>query len=261
MKDVYFTVVVAVLTATSITLYGVRLARRGASRTERVAQIGGGTRLLGRELVEMGYWAMSPLARACVALGVSANGVTWFALVVGVGAGVALGFGLFGLAALLALVCGVCDVLDGQVARLTGTSSPAGEILDAAVDRVTELCFLGGLVVFYRDAWAAQVMTLAALGASFMVSYATAKAEALDVPPPRGPMRRHERGTYLIVGAGLTSFFGPAIAARWPDAPPAVPELVAVAVIAVVGTYSAVLRLTRTAALVRARPAPRPGAR
>jgi hypothetical protein len=39
---------------------------------------------------------------------------------------------------------------------------------------------------------------------SFMVSYSTAKAEALHVSPPRGNMRRTERALYLTLGAILT---------------------------------------------------------
>jgi len=242
MKDVYFTFVLAALTATAIGTYTVHVVRRGTARSERVERVGGSA-LLGREVVEMGYWAMSPLSRACIALGITPNGLTWIAFFLGAGAGVALGFGMFGLGALLATFCVICDVLDGQVARLTDTSSDSGEVLDASVDRYTEFFYIGGLVVFYRaEAWV-MLVALAALAASFMVSYATAKAEALDVPPPRGPMRRHERSAYLITGAGLTSFLAPTIASHWPAVPPSLPEVVALAAIALAGNYSAVLRL------------------
>jgi len=37
-----------------------------------------------------------------------------------------------------------------------------------------------------------------ALLASFMISYASAKAEALSVTTPRGLMRRHERAVFSI---------------------------------------------------------------
>ena len=252
MKDVYFTLILAALTATAIVTYTVHAVRRGTSRSDRVERVGGSA-LLGREVVEMGYWAMSPLARGAAALGITPNGLTWLALFFGAGAGVALGFGWFGLGALLALFCVVCDVLDGQVARLTDSSSDSGEVLDASVDRYTEFFYIAGLIVYYRtEAWLVLV-ALAALAASFMVSYATAKAEALGVPPPRGPMRRHERGAYLITGAGLTSLLAPTIAAHWPSLPPSLPEVVALAVIALAGNYSAVLRLYRTARALRER--------
>jgi phosphatidylglycerophosphate synthase len=253
MQDVYFTWVLAAMTASSVVAYGAKVVRHGWSKSERIDQLGGGSALLGRQLVELGYNAMTPLAKIFIALGFTANGVTWLALLLGVGAGVAAGTTWIGLAALLSTWSVVCDVLDGQVARLTNTSSDTGEILDAAVDRYTEFAFIGGLVIMYRNIWWCQALALAALCACFMVSYATAKAEALGVKPPRGPMRRHERGAYLITAAGLSSFFNDTIHARWPDFPPCTPIVVALSVIAVAGNYSAVMRLTKTAALVKAR--------
>jgi CDP-diacylglycerol--glycerol-3-phosphate 3-phosphatidyltransferase len=253
MKDVYFTIIVAIMTAAAVLSYGVHVVRRGWARSARIDQLGGGSALLGRQIVEMGYFAMTPLARVCMAVGLTANGVTWVALVLGLGAGVACGFGWMGLAGLLSLWCVIFDVLDGQVARLTNTMSDSGEVLDAAVDRYTELAFVGGLIVMYREIWWVQLIALGALCACFMVSYATAKAEALQVKPPRGPMRRHERGAYLITAAGLASFFDPTIHAHWPDLPPAMPMVVALAIIAIAGNYSAVLRLYKTAGLVKAR--------
>ncbi len=253
MTDVYFTLVMAAMTAAAVATYGVHVARRGWSRSARIDQLGGGSALLGRQIVEMGYFAMTPLARVCIALGLTANGVTWCAFLLGVGAGVAAGSGWLGLAGLLSLWSVIFDVLDGQVARLTNTMSDSGEVLDAAVDRYTEFAFIGGLIIFYRELWWAQAIALAALCACFMVSYATAKAEALGVKPPRGPMRRHERGAYLITAAGASSFFDPMIAARWPDLPAATPMVIALAIVALAGNYSAVLRLYKTAGLVKTR--------
>jgi phosphatidylglycerophosphate synthase len=253
MKDVYFTVVVAIMTATAVTSYGVHVVRRGWARSARIDQLGGGSALLGRQIVEMGYFAMTPLARVCIAVGLTANGVTWAALVLGFAAGISAGLGWIGLAGLLSLWSVIFDVLDGQVARLTKTSSDGGEILDASVDRYTEFAFVAGLVVMYRELWWVQLIALAALCACFMVSYATAKAEALGVKPPRGPMRRHERSAYLIFAANFSTLVDGWIVARWPDLPPAFPVVVALSIIAIAGNYSAVLRLYKTAGLVKAR--------
>jgi phosphatidylglycerophosphate synthase len=253
VKDVYFTLVLAAMTAAGVLTYGVHVVRHGWSKSARVDQLGGGSALLGRQIVEMGYFAMTPMARLFIALGFTANGVTWLALILGVGAGVAAGTGWIGLAAFLSVWSVICDVLDGQVARLTNTSSDTGEILDAAADRYTEFAFMGGLVVLYRDLWWVQAIALAALCGSIMVSYATAKAEALQVKPPRGPMRRHERAAYLITAAGLSSFLNDTFYARWPELPTCFPMVIALAIIAVAANYSAVMRLVKTAALVKGR--------
>jgi hypothetical protein len=106
-------------------------------------------------------------------------------------------------------------------------------------------------VLCFREDLRWTALSLAALLAAFMVSYATAKAEALKVPPPRGPMRRHERATYLISGVGFTSMLGPLIAGAWPQLPVETPLLAGLFAVAVAGNYSAVLRLVRTGIALR----------
>src|SRR5580700_6914384 len=100
---------VLVLVATA---YGLRVATRGVARSERVGRIGG-TALVGQQLMESTYWVLEPVVRVFASLGVTANGLTWSALVLGLGAGVALAFGWFGLACLLATCSTFCDILDG----------------------------------------------------------------------------------------------------------------------------------------------------
>ena len=246
VHDAYYTYTVVGLLALGGVMYGVRVALRGAARSERVARIGG-TALVGQELMDYTYWALSPFVRGLAALGVTPNALTWAALVLGLGGGVALGDGRFGLASMLATLSSCGDILDGQVARLTKTGSSRGELLDAVVDRYTELAFLGGLLVYFRFSVPFMVLTLAALIASFMISYASAKAEALQVSPPRGLMRRHERGVYLIGGAGFTAMFGDWLVARWGDLPWETPMLVGLAMVAVVGNIAAILRFVRIA--------------
>lgn len=225
-------------------MYAVRVAARGVARSERVGQIGG-TALVGQGVMDWTYWAVEPVVKALVWLGITANGLTWSALVFGVGAGVALAFGNFGLATLLSTMSTIGDILDGQVARLTNTGSDKGELLDAAIDRYTEFAFIGGLIIYYRDSVWQLSIAMAALLASFMISYASAKAEALQVKPPRGLMRRHERATYLIVGAGFTSMFGGYLQNAWSELPISTFQLVALLAVGVIGNGAAVLRLVR----------------
>jgi CDP-diacylglycerol--glycerol-3-phosphate 3-phosphatidyltransferase len=246
--DVYFCYATAALWAVALTLYGVRIAARGVFHSERVSKIGG-TALVGRSLMDATYWAIEPLVRGLAALGITPNGLTWSALVLGLGAGVALAFGWFGLATLLATMSTIGDILDGQVARLTNSGSDRGELLDAAVDRYTEFAFLAGLVIFLRTSEWQMALALAATLACFMVSYASAKAEALQVAPPRGLMRRHERATYLIAGIGLTPLVGPALVAR--GLPYVTTCLIALGAVALFGNLAAVLRLVRIGRALR----------
>ena len=244
VKDVYFTYSLAAFFGLAAVMYGVRLAITGAARSERVGRIGGNM-LVGREVMDWTYWALDPIVRGLAALGITANGLTWSALVFGTGAGVALAFGQWGLATLLATLSTICDILDGQVARMTKSGSNKGELLDAAIDRYTEFAFLGGLAIWFHDSEWRLVLVMFALLASFMISYTSAKAEAMQVTPPRGLMRRHERAVYLIVGIGLTSMLGDMLHDRFPSLPDHSFALVGLAMVAVVGNVSAVTRLVR----------------
>jgi len=246
--DVYFCYVTGGLWVVALTLYGLRIASRGVFHSERVSKIGG-TAMVGRGIMDATYWAIEPVVRGLAALGVTPNGLTWSALVLGFGAGAALAFGWFGLATMLATMSTIGDILDGQVARLTNTGSSRGELLDAAVDRYTEFAFLAGLALVLRASWWQMSLALGATLASFMVSYASAKAEALQVSPPRGLMRRHERGIYLIVGIGLVPLVGPTLVAH--GLPYVTPCLVSLGIVAVIGNLAAVLRFVRIGRALR----------
>jgi phosphatidylglycerophosphate synthase len=246
--DIYFCYITAGLWIIALTLYAFRIASRGVFHSERVSRIGG-TVLVGRGLMDATYWAIEPIVRGLAALGVTPNGLTWSALVLGVGAGVALALGWFGLATLLATLSTIGDILDGQVARLTNSGSNRGELLDAAVDRYTEFAFLAGLAFALRGSWWQLALALGAILASFMVSYASAKAEALQVSTPRGLMRRHERSIYLIGGIGFVPLVGPTLAAH--DLPYTLTCLVSLGVVAVIGNAAAVVRLVRIGRALR----------
>jgi CDP-diacylglycerol---glycerol-3-phosphate 3-phosphatidyltransferase len=244
MRDAYFAFALTGVFVATAVAYAVYAAVGSPPTSERVERAGG-TVLLGKPIMNAAYWAIDPLVRLLAALGISPNALTWASLGFGLGAGASLAVGWFGLACLLATCSTFCDVLDGQVARRLGISSDRGELLDAAIDRYTEIAFLGGLMVYLRTSVPLLVLALAALQACMMVSYATAKAEALHIPPPRGLMRRHERAAYLILGAGVTAMAGGSLAAHWPGLPPTSPQIASLAVVAVLGNIAAVQRLLR----------------
>ena len=255
MTDLFFALGLTMATLVIAVAYAGRVSRVGAARESRIERAGGSP-LLGKAAMEMGYWAMRPVARACVAIGLSANAVSWISLALAAAAGVALGVGAFGVAAVVSLASSACDALDGMIARDTGTASDSGEVLDAAIDRYAELFFFGGVVFHERLDPFAVVLTLAATAGAIMVSYSTAKAEALGVTAPRGAMRRQERAVYLVLGVALvpiavatcTRFGLPLWLGR-------APLFAALALVAIVGNVSAVRRLRAVAEDVR-KPAP-----
>jgi len=233
-------------------VYLVRSAIVGRRRTART-EADGGSLFLNKRTMEMVYWVLEPLIDFLAALHITPNMVTLFSLLPAAGAGVALAFGWFGLASVLAVMATFCDILDGLLARKTGVSSNAGEVIDAAVDRYGEMFFLGGLVYYYRTHDQVLFIVLAAIIGSFMVSYVTAKAEAMGVPAPRGAMRRGERAAYLIFGAAFTPL-AKAVFANSPSlAVHELPIILALTIVAVVSNISVLQRLGAIIEALRAK--------
>lgn len=231
--------------------YLIRILLKGQAHFERVDQQGSSV-FLGKCIMELGYWFFQPLARFLVLMHVTPNQISWASLVSGFFAGVALSVGHFGFGAVLAAFSGIFDSLDGLVARLTQQGSGAGEILDATVDRYSEFFFLGGLAFYYRLVPGLLLLCLVALMGAFMVSYSTAKAEALRIRLPKGMMRRPERAVYLTLGAALSPLTSP-----WWETDQAYPVAIgypmafAIALVAVAAHFSAIDRLRRVAKSVR----------
>jgi len=232
--------------------YLLRSALVGRRRHAR-SEADGGSVFLNKRTMEMVYWVLDPIIDFLAALHITPNMVTLFSLVPAAGAGVALGFGWFGLASVLAVMATFCDILDGLLARKTGVSSGAGEVIDAAVDRYGEMFFFGGLVYYYRSHDQVLFIVLAAIVGSFMVSYATAKAEAMGVAAPRGAMRRGERAAYLIFGAAFTPVAKALFANSASLALHECPIILAVTIVAVVSNISVVQRFSAINDLLRAK--------
>ena len=233
-------------------VYLLRSAIVGRRRTART-DADGGSVFLNKRTMEMVYWILEPIIDFLAALRITPNMVTLFSLVPAAGAGVALGFGWFGLASLLAVMATFCDILDGLLARKTGVSSGAGEVVDAAVDRYGEMFLFGGLVYYYRAHDQVLFIVLAAIVGSFMVSYVTAKAEAMGVPAPRGAMRRGERAAYLIFGSAFTPVSKAVFANSASLALHECPIILALSIVAVVSNISSVQRLIAVMESLRAK--------
>ncbi len=232
--------------------YAVRWALVGRVHHKRT-DADGGSLFLNKPTMEMVYWILDPLIDFIAALHITPNQVTLASLVPAAGAGVALGFGWFGLAGTLAILAAFGDIIDGLLARKTGLSSDAGEVVDAAVDRYGELFFFGGLVYYYRGHDQVLFIVLAALAGSFMISYATAKAEAMRVEAPRGAMRRGERAAYLLTGSTLTPICSTLFAGSPSLALRELPIIFSLTIVAVVANISVLQRLSAVAAALRAR--------
>jgi CDP-diacylglycerol---glycerol-3-phosphate 3-phosphatidyltransferase len=209
--------------------------------------------LVPRAVVHWVRGSLDLVAMMLVRVGLTANAVTISSLVLACLAAVLLGAAQLGPAAIAMVIASLGDALDGCVARRTGTASMGGALLDASVDRYEEFLFLGGLAVLLRASPNALVLVLTAMVGAFMVSYGSAKAEALGVAIPPSAMRRAERaGLPLQRSRPLSCIFladPPRTNPPWTER---LSLLIALAIIAVFGNVSAVRRLRHLARIAAA---------
>jgi CDP-diacylglycerol--glycerol-3-phosphate 3-phosphatidyltransferase len=251
--DLMNTLFLVGLAAVVALVYTFRSASRGRAHFDRVNR-DGGSPMLGKNMMEMAYWGLQPIGRFLVYVHITPNMLSWASFVFGLLSGVVLAVGHFGFGAIFATASALLDSLDGLVARMSNRASDAGEVLDAAIDRYAEFFFLAGLLIYYRDLPVLMVLVLAALIGSFMVSYSTAKAEALQVKPPRGSMRRPERAFYLTLGAVLSPISIPWLETRDTfSVHVGYPMVIALGIVAILSNFSAAERLWAISRSVRER--------
>ena len=153
---------------------------------------------------------LAPIGRGLAAIGVSANLITALGVALTL-IGSALLAQETSLAALIVLSAGsVADTLDGVVARAAGGGTRLGAFLDSTADRIADAAIFAAAAhvgASRADAvlfWA----SLAALSASFLVSYVRAKAESLGVSATVGPAPREARLVILLLGIAAWALLG-----------------------------------------------------
>lgn len=237
--------------ASCVLAYIIRILVKGRAHFDRVDRQGASS-LLSKDMMEGFYWCLQPIGKLLVFFKVTPNQISWASLFFGLLAGICLAFGHFGSGAVFGSISALFDSLDGMVARLSHVASDAGEVLDAAVDRYVEFFYLGGLVIYYREVPVLMILALLAFLGSFMVSYSSAKAEALHISPPKGNMRRPERALYLLIGAGLSPVTIPWFEkVRDFSIPIGHPMVAALCLVAVLANFSAIERFWFIAKAIR----------
>ena len=90
------------------------------------------------------------------------------------------------------------DMLDGQLARIKGSSGKYGAFLDSTMDRLGDAAIFGGITIwFMRTDHLLAVVSLFCLAGGMSVSYVKARAEGLGLNADVGIIERPER---LIIG-------------------------------------------------------------
>jgi CDP-diacylglycerol--glycerol-3-phosphate 3-phosphatidyltransferase len=153
---------------------------------------------------------LNPIVSVLASLGVSPMLVSIFGLVISVYGATVVARGSLFWGGVWLIVAGLCDVLDGSLARSQNAASRFGAFIDSTFDRISELAYYTGLIVYYvtrPQGYSTSLITLVCvvLGASFLISYARARLEGLGYECKVGWMERPERLVLLIAGLLLGS--------------------------------------------------------
>jgi len=148
---------------------------------------------------------IDPVARGLLRLHVPPDAVTIFGTVGAcVGALVFFPQGKFLVGVLVIVAFIFSDLLDGTMARMSGTSGPWGNFLDATLDRVADGAVFGGLLLWTlfsdQSPWVVAA-ALTTLVAGQVISYAKARAEAVGATANTGIAERAERLIIALVAA------------------------------------------------------------
>ena len=156
-----------------------------------------------------------PIALAFGRMGLTPNALTLLGFGISVVAAIAASQQAWIPAGLLVIFGGVFDLFDGALARATNTVSRLGAFLDSVFDRAGEAVLYLGIAM---GSLAGQfelgaILAVAAMGASFMVSYTRAKSESLGFTPGTGMASvgvapREVRLVLLTLGLLMTGALG-----------------------------------------------------
>jgi phosphatidylglycerophosphate synthase len=229
-------------------VFSVRSAIWGVKH-DREIEASGRSLLIGSYLRNYFSWLIRPLWWLVLASGISPNGVTVVATLAGCASGVAVALGRFALGGWLFILSGILDTLDGKLARVRHTVSPAGAAFDSLLDRYADGAVLFGLAIYFRNSWA-LVPALAAIFGTSMVPYVRAKAESFGVPMKEGLMQRPER----VFTLGVAVMFSPMVEAYFPTPGAHNPQRLAaigVVLLAVTSNMTALGRIARLLTALR----------
>ena len=155
-----------------------------------------------------------PGARFLHALKFTPNSVTLIGFAVCVVSAYLVGANMLLLGGIVFLLGGALDLFDGALARLTGSDSSFGALLDSVFDRLGEAALFVGLAVYALRAGFGErelllfiTVLLLALIFSQGVSYLRARGEGLGVFIRSGLMTRPERVVLLGVGLLIDQIF------------------------------------------------------
>lgn len=151
--------------------------------------------------------ALVPVVRLAQALHLTPNTITVIGLLITLVASILVGAGWLLLGAAILTAGSLLDAVDGALARAQGGGTPFGGFLDSTLDRAGEsIVYLGigaWILAATPDPRWPVTLVMVALAASFLVSYAHARAQGIGLAADVGLAPRTERLVIVIAGIAL----------------------------------------------------------
>lgn len=151
---------------------------------------------------------VTPIGRSLAGLGIRPMYLTITGLLVTLFGSLLLARGSLVVGALLIMGGSALDGLDGPVARVSGTASPRGALVDSVSDRLGEAAMFAACAFWLTSRIspaegdpALTLLCVLSLGAALITSYLRAKADVGGVDGRGGIMGRAER--VILFSAGF----------------------------------------------------------
>jgi len=162
---------------------------------------GGRDRLMARRTTAPGE-RRALVRNALIESRLTPNAISMTGLVLNVVAAVLVWQEEFFLGGIAFIVGSIMDTLDGRYSRMSGKGSQFGAFLDSSLDRIEEAIVLTAVAAYFASQAmeGAVAATCVAIGASLLVSYTRARAEALGVECKVGIASRAVRVVILSIG-------------------------------------------------------------
>ena len=143
------------------------------------------------------------IIRACLALRIHPNVLTFVGVLINIAAAWALAVGKFVTAGAIMIVANIFDFIDGKVAHEAGEATRFGGFWDSVIDRFSDLSLFIGLIYLYAERGRSDYVLITAVAMMFatMTSYTRARAESLIAKCKVGFMERPERIVLFMIGA------------------------------------------------------------